>query len=146
MPPFKKLMEACLLITYAGDYLFISSGVNFVSPFRISQERAAKHYHITLPLLQCSLGYIGESEFAHSCYWNFNSSIGFNFILPEKLLHKFRNFNITRRGHRLGWMREPVVVVAAEIHINNVNSCSDEILKIIQCHLNCPFISEFFQR
>ena len=66
-------------------------------------------------------------------------------ILVEVILDGFGDVQETARRHGSGRVREPPVVVAAQIHVKQIHPRRHEIFHIVERHLDRPAVLVFFK-
>ena len=136
MPSQNKLINAAFLTADTRPDLLHIAGKRLVAPVRICKQWSGKHHHVAVTIPDCFLCNIRISQFSDCNNRHICSGIGFNIISAEKFLRDSGHIKEAASRHSLRRMRQPPVIIAAQIHIKQIHSCTDQLCHIMQSILD----------
>ena len=131
-----KLVNAAFLTADTRSDFFYISCKCLAAPIRICEQRSCKHHHIAVSIPDCFLCNIRIPQFSDCNNRHIYSGIGFDIISAEKFLRDSGHIKEAASRHSLRRMRQPPVVIAAQIHIKQIHSCTDQLCHIMQSILD----------
>ena len=132
MPSQNKLINAAFLTADTRPDLLHIAGKRLVAPVRICKQWSGKHHHVAVTIPNRFFCDIRIPQFSDCNNRNVHSSIRFDTISAEEFFCDLGHIKETSRRHSLRWMRQPPVVIAAQIHIKQIHSCTDQFRHIMQ--------------
>ena len=132
MAAFHELVDAGLLTADAGADLLHLTGVGLVAPVGIGQHGTTQHNHIGLAVTQRLLGDVGIAQLADGHDRHFHAHVGLDAAGGEILLGHLADIQEAAGGHTCGRMRQPPVIIAAQIHVEHIDTGLHQILHVVQ--------------
>lgn len=145
MPAGGDLVEAPFLVADAGDDVTELSRVGFPGPVRVRQERPRQHHHVALVFPQGPLCQVRIAELTHRHDGNRNVQVGNDPVGVEVFLHDAGHFKVYARGHGVGGMEKPPVVIAPEIDVEYIDAGLNKVLHVVEGHIHGALVPELFK-
>ena len=145
MPSQNKLINAAFLTADTRPDLLHIAGKRLVAPVRICKQWSGKHHHVAVTIPNRFFCDIRIPQFSDCNNRHIYSGIGFDIISTEKFLRNSGHIKEAASRHSLRRMRQPPVIIAAQIYIKYIHSRTHQFRHIMQSIFDRSSISEFFQ-
>ena len=132
MAALHELVDAGLLTADAGTDLLHLTGVGLVAPVGIGQHGTAQHDHVCLAVTQRLLGDVGIAQFTDGHDRHFHAHVGLDAAGGKILLGHLADVQEAACGHACGRMRQPPVIIAAQVNVEHIDAGFHQILHVVQ--------------
>ena len=132
MAALDELVDAALLTADARADVLDLAGIGLVAPVGISQHGTAEHDHVALAVAQRLFGEVGIAELADGDDGDLHADVGLHAARGKVFLGDLGDIEEAAGGHTGGRVRQPPVIVAAEVNVEHIDARLDEILHVIQ--------------
>ena len=146
MAALHELVDAGFLIADAGHYLGHPAAERLCRPLRVGQQRPGQHDHVARRVAQRLLAQVGIAELAHRHNRDLQARVRLHAAPFEELAGRSRYLQEAARRHERRRMREPPVVVTAQIDVESVHAGRDQIGHELQGHPDRALAAEPSQR
>ena len=127
-----EFVDAALLTADARTDFIYFTGICLVAPLWVCKQRTTQHYHVAHTVTQSLLCHIGIAQLAYGDNGYGYAEIGLDVLFRKMSLRCLGKLQETACGHPCGGMRKPPVVVAAHIHVKNINAGLDKVFHVLK--------------
>ena len=145
MSALHELVDAGLLTADAGTDVLHLAGIGFLTPVGIGQHGPSQHDHVALAVPQRLFRDIGIAQLAHGHDGHLHPGVGLDAAGGEILLGHLGHIQEAAGGHASRRMGQPPVIVAAQIHVEDVHADPHQILHVVQGIGDGTAVPEVFQ-
>ncbi|MPM91645.1 hypothetical protein SDC9_138776 [bioreactor metagenome] len=132
VPTVHKLVDAAFLAADAGTDFTNLARICLVRPFRIGQQRATEHDQVAHFIAQRLLRKVGVAKFADGDDGHGEARVADDLERLEAFLDQPTHVEEAASRHSGRGMREPPVIIAAEVNVKQVHTGLDQIDHVVE--------------